>query len=111
MRPSGKMSCTEARMSKRRYSGAFLGLLVATSVASAGCGGEVDPGVDDGSNPNAALDTGGKCGARFVPQEERDAIEAAMAQYASNLQFTPDAARTIPVHFHIITSGGQGDVS
>ncbi|MDB4970342.1 MAG: metalloprotease [Myxococcales bacterium] len=96
-------------MMKRRFSVSWLGVAVAASLASAGCGGQVDAGVDDGSNP--ALDTGGKCGTRFVPQEERDAIDAFLAQRASELQFTTDAARVIPVHFHVITSGSQGNVT
>jgi hypothetical protein len=81
---------------------------MAVSLVSAGCSGVVDPGVDDGSNP--ALDTGGKCGARFVPQSEIDEVDAFVAQRAAALQFSPNATRTIPVHFHVITSGGQGDV-
>jgi hypothetical protein len=96
-------------MTTRRFSVSWLGVAVAVSLASAGCGGEVDPGVDDGTNP--ALDTGGKCGARAVPQSEIDEVDAYVAQRAATLGFTTNAARTIPVHFHIITSGGQGDVA
>jgi hypothetical protein len=79
------------------------------SFAAAGCGGEVDPGVDDGSNP--ALDTGGKCGARFVSDQERAEIEAFLAQRNAELQATAAAGGTINVYFHVITSGGQGAVS
>src|SRR5689334_21217011 len=95
-------------MTKRGFTATWLALATAITLGAAGCGGEVDGGVDDGSNP--ALDTGGKCGARFVSQEERDAIDAYLAQ---NFAFSTEATstRNIPVHFHVITSGGQGNVS
>jgi pregnancy-associated plasma protein-A len=95
-------------MTKRGFRGTWLALATALSLGAAGCGGEVDQGVDDGTP--ALTDTGGKCGVRFVPQEERDAIDAYLAQ---NFAFSTEATstRNIPVHFHIITSGGKGGVS
>src|SRR3954447_24989071 len=96
-------------MTQRMFRGALVGLFAAMSFAAAGCGGEVDPGVDDGSNP--AHDTGGKCGARFVSDQERAEIEAFLAQRNAELQATAAAGGSINVYFHVITSGGQGAVS
>jgi hypothetical protein len=84
-------------------------LVAVATLGAAGCGGEVDPGVDDGSNP--ALDTGGKCGVRIVTQEERDQIDAYLAQRAATFQESAAAGGNINVHFHIVTSGGQGAVA
>ncbi|MCU1278144.1 MAG: metalloprotease [bacterium] len=93
---------------KRTFRGALVGLVAAMSVAGAGCGGEIDPGVDDGTNP--ALDTGGKCGARFVSEQERDEIDAYLAARNAEFQATAAAGGTINVYFHVITSGAQGAV-
>jgi hypothetical protein len=96
-------------MTKRGLSGTWLALVVASvTLMGAGCGGEVDPGVDDGTNP--ALDTGGKCGVRIVTQEERDQIDAYLASRAATFQESAAAGGNINVYFHIITSGGQGAV-
>jgi hypothetical protein len=96
-------------MSDRTFRGVLVGFVAAMSFAAAGCGGEVDPGVDDGTNP--ALDTGGKCGARAVSEQERDDIEAFLAARNAEFQATAAAGGNINVYFHVITSGGQGAVS
>jgi hypothetical protein len=96
-------------MTQRTFLGAVVGFAAVMSLAAAGCGGEIDGGVDDGSNP--ALDTGGKCGARFVSQQERDDIEAFLAARNAEFQATAAAGGSINVYFHVITSGGQGGVS
>jgi len=95
-------------MTQRTFRGALVGFVAAMSLAAAGCGGEVDPGVDDGSNP--ALDTGGKCGARWVSPAEQEEIDAFLAARNAEFQATAAAGGTINVHFHVITSGGKGAV-
>jgi hypothetical protein len=98
-------------MTKRGLSGSWLALVVATvTLTGAGCGGQIDPGVDDGSNPALNTDTGGKCGVRIVTPEERDQIDAYLAQRAATFQESAAAGGNINVYFHIITSGGQGAV-
>ena len=96
-------------MTQRAFRGALVGFVAAMSFVAAGCGGEVDPGVDDGTNP--ALDTGGKCGARAVSEQERADIEAFLAQRNAEFQATAAAGGNINVYFHVITSGGKGAVS
>lgn len=98
-------------MTKRRFRGSWLALTAAMTLAGAGCGGEVDQGVDDGTSP--AGDSGGKCGARIVPQEERDAIEAYLAQNGA-FQISAATPTTINVYFHVINNGtgiANGDVT
>jgi pregnancy-associated plasma protein-A len=96
-------------MTQRVFRGALVGFFAALSLAASGCGGEIDQGVDDGTNPDA-LDTGGKCGARAVSQQERDEIEAFLAQRAAEFQLTAAVVGPINVYFHVITSGSQGAV-
>jgi hypothetical protein len=96
-------------MTQRTFRSGLVGFVAAMSLAAVGCGGEVDPGVDDGTNP--ALDTGGKCGARPVSVEERDAIDAFLAARNAEFQATAAAGGTINVYFHVITSGGKGGVA
>jgi pregnancy-associated plasma protein-A len=83
----------------------------AVSLAVAGCGGELDQGVDDGTRPGQ--DTGGKCGARPVPLAERQEIDAYLTAHAAELQAAAATGGTINVHFHVInngTSATQGNV-
>jgi hypothetical protein len=98
-------------MAKRTFSVTWLAVVAAASLASVGCGGEVDPGVDDGTNP--ALDTGGKCGARPVTATEMAEIDAFLAQQAALFQASAAGGGTINVYFHVINNGvglSNGDV-